>query len=331
MFTVAGLIGLVLIIVVVTNCVRRRRAKQFDKDTAEAAMAAIAASRRQNFDDYEYPGRGLSGAGYGEFSADTHGAYAQPALASGRDAYMMHNVNAGGGGYGARDEYAGVAGAAGIGAAVGAVAMQRARSRRSAGLHGQEDYGNAYDQTPYPAFSGPGAHPLQHMHDQPQSQGPRYQHDMMESTVLGGAVGAFVNRRPSQQPLAQTVDLARNKSQGSPGPNDEGPVGSPPQDESYASHYQTVGYSDVPKDPFRRNTLRPPPASANPHDVAYGGYDEPHHHTQGSDDERESAESVREDDDYAQPRVLKVGEPFHFYIIPVHLTFFIQVANADSD
>ena len=306
----------------VTNFVRRRRAKQFDKDTAEAAMAAAAASRHQNFDDYEYPGRDLSGPGYGGFSADT---YAQPAMASGRDAYIMHDVNAGGVGYGARDEYAGAAGAAGIGAAVGAVAMQRARSRRSAGLHGQEDYGNAYDQTPYPAFAGPGAHPLQQMHDQPKSQGSRYyQHDMMESTALGGAVGAFVNRRPSQPPLAQTVDLARNRSQGNPGPNDGGPAGSPPQDESYASHYQTVGYSDVPKDPFRRNTLRPPPASANPHDVAYGGYDEPPHHAQGSDDERESGESVREDDDYAQPRVLKVGEPFHFlhYSLSIWLVFY---------
>ena len=319
MFTVAGLVGVAVIVLVITSFLRRRRAKKFDKDTAQAAMEAAASSHR-NFDDYGYPGSDISGTGYGGFSAETHGTYGQPAMSHGRDAYMMHDVNGGGGGYGAGDEYAGVAGAAGIGAAVGAVAMQRARSRRSAGVHSQEDY-NGYDQTPYPAFAGPGAHLQQQVYDQPQSR------SMAESTALGGAVGPFVNRRPSQ-PHPQAVDLARNKSQGSSG---GGYLGNPPQDQrSYASHYQTVGYSDGrgegPEDPFRRNTLLPPPVSAlhNPHDAAYDGYDDLHQHVQGSDDEGPSAEermSIREDDDYEQPRVLKVSPPFNFRIILIHLTF----------
>lgn len=343
MFTVVGLIGLAVIILVVTSIIRRRRAKQFDKDTAEAAMEAAASSHHHNFDDYGYPGSDPSGTNYGGFSAESHGTYGQPAMSHGGDAYMMHDVGGGGGGgydgYGAAGEgyagTAGTAGAAGIGAAAGAAAMQRARSRRSAGAHGQEDYGYGYEQTPYPAFAGPGAHPQQEMYDQPQSQGLRYRRtpgqpdDMMESAALGGAVGAgagaIMNRRPSQ-PHVQAGDLARNKSQGSFGPIGEGLRGSPPQDESYASHYQAGGYSDghgqAPEDPFKRNTLPPPPESAlpNPHEAAYDGYDESHH-AGGSDEwrhEGQSAEgrmSMQDDDDYAQPRVLKVCLSLRVHII----------------
>jgi hypothetical protein len=73
------------------------------------------------------------------------------------------------------------AGAAGIGAAAGAVAMQRARSRReTAGFNtgggvgvGGELPGVYEDRTPYPAFAGPGLQPHE-AYDQSGVPGLRY-------------------------------------------------------------------------------------------------------------------------------------------------------------
>ncbi len=58
-FTVVGLIGLVLVIALGTNAIRRRRAKRFDADVA-AAAAEAAATSNYPFDDDD-----TRGGGYG--------------------------------------------------------------------------------------------------------------------------------------------------------------------------------------------------------------------------------------------------------------------------
>jgi hypothetical protein len=134
-FTVVRLVRLAVLITIVTICICRRRVEKFDRDVAEAAMQAAATSRSANFDDYGY---GSNGNPYTGYSTGSHGTYGQPAMSHGghSESYVMSDVGMGadvgwnaaagaGAGAGAGYEYA-AAGATGIGAVGGAVAMQRA-------------------------------------------------------------------------------------------------------------------------------------------------------------------------------------------------------------
>ncbi|KAF8518148.1 hypothetical protein BU17DRAFT_91272 [Hysterangium stoloniferum] len=60
-FSVVGIAGLIVAFILVTTCVRRRRARRFDRDVAEAAAQAAATSHVNpalDDDDYPYPDGG---------------------------------------------------------------------------------------------------------------------------------------------------------------------------------------------------------------------------------------------------------------------------------
>ncbi|CAL1703073.1 unnamed protein product [Somion occarium] len=261
-FTVVGIIALVIIFALITNAVRRRKAKKFDRDVAEAAAEAAAqAHGAPGFDiddDHEFAYRDPLGAqsNYTGYSGDSHGTYGQPPMAV-PESYNMSEMHA-------YDPYAaagvgsGVAGAAGVGAA----GVNRARSVT----------------TPYNAFAGPQVDPYapdpsaqpQGMYDiPPQTPGQnlRYRQrgtsggnelDLLDAAGLGGgaalAAGAAggLARGPSHH-LASTAmttspaSLARNKSLGSQtlGGSSSG------DHESYAAHYQPG---------FKAETYQPPAA-----------------------------------------------------------------------
>lgn len=70
MFTVVGLVVLVIATALVTNAIRRRRAQKFDRDVAEAAREAAAAAHASppdfhGFDDEDYVYGNSSGSGGG--------------------------------------------------------------------------------------------------------------------------------------------------------------------------------------------------------------------------------------------------------------------------
>ena len=237
------------------------------------------------------------------------------------------------------------AGAAGIGAAAGVAAMQRARSRRETNGGPAGDYSGYEERTPYPAFAGPGPQPYDHM----SVPGLRYRQspggpeaDLIDAAGLGVSVAAapaaapFINRHPSDR--TQHTDLSRNKSQGSLlGSVSEAPPYSsvsPPPGESYASHYQP-GYQPDPATPPQQSQqlhashasealsagdpfqTQPSPALANPHDpydaytddvVGDDGADVAGHGGAGqSATGEEGRMSFEDEEDYGmQPRVLKV-------------------------
>lgn len=77
MFSVVGIIAIVLIFILLTSFVRRRRARKFDREIDEAAAAA-AAAQAPDFDDFDYTSG--TGIGYGQYSETSHGTYNQPPL-----------------------------------------------------------------------------------------------------------------------------------------------------------------------------------------------------------------------------------------------------------
>ena len=75
---ISGVIGLVVLFVLVTTCLRRRRERKFDRDVAEAAAAAAAATADPFFEDEEERGgahwdprrASAQTAGYGKVSPE---------------------------------------------------------------------------------------------------------------------------------------------------------------------------------------------------------------------------------------------------------------------
>ena len=129
-FSVVGVVAIVLAFFLFTSYLRRRRAREFDREIDEAAAAA-ATARPPDFDDYDF---NSAGGGYGHHSETSHGTLSQPPL-SHDHARSVGDV------HGSYDPYAGAgavtgAGAAGIGA--------RGRSLRNGG-----------QQNPYGAFANP--------------------------------------------------------------------------------------------------------------------------------------------------------------------------------
>lgn len=225
-FTVVGLVALVLVVALATNAVRRRRAKKFDEEVA-AAAAEASKTPHYPFDDYD---------------DDLSGSLSQPPLAPlsgvGGESYNMSEYP-GPTGYG--HSYNPGAAAMGVGAA--GVGVNRAISRRD-NTAGYQDYNAGYqDYTnngqnmagfgaglnraatlrdpnappppdPFGAFAAP---PVQGPYDVP---GVRHRTstnrggvspDLLEAAGIAGAGGAYLNRDPSQSAAQQ---LNRKQSQG---------------------------------------------------------------------------------------------------------------------
>jgi hypothetical protein len=93
-FTVVGLVCLAILVALITNAIRRRRAQKFDRDVAEAAREAAAAAHASppnfhDFDDYGY------NADQSVYTDNTHGSYGQqPLQPSGYESYNMADLPA---------------------------------------------------------------------------------------------------------------------------------------------------------------------------------------------------------------------------------------------
>ncbi len=89
MFSVVGIIVLVLIFVLLTSFVRRRRARKFDREIDEAAAAA-ASAQIPDFGDFDYTSG--TGIGYAQYSETSHGTYNQPPLSHERSRNNLGDI-----------------------------------------------------------------------------------------------------------------------------------------------------------------------------------------------------------------------------------------------
>ncbi|KAH9056663.1 hypothetical protein EDB87DRAFT_1635670 [Lactarius vividus] len=195
-FSVVGVVAIVLVFFLLTSYLRRRRAREFDREIDEAAAAA-AAAQPPDFDDYDY---NSAAGGYGHYSETSHGTFSQPPLSHDQSA----NV------HGSYDAYAGAAGAgaAGIGA--------RGRSLRNGG-----------QQDPYGALANPPEQYEMYETGRTWQQGiPRggagvTNYDLLQAAGLASSDPYAVTRGPSTRSgLSQghsqsgASGLTRSQSQG---------------------------------------------------------------------------------------------------------------------
>ncbi|KIJ63442.1 hypothetical protein HYDPIDRAFT_168613 [Hydnomerulius pinastri MD-312] len=326
-FAVVGLIVVAILIALVTNAVRRRRAQKFDRDVAEAAAEA-AASSRSPFDDYG--GGGGDRGAYG-YSDSGHGTFQQPPMPHHNGSYGMSEMSQ-------HDPYA--AGAAGFAAA----AVDRSRSRKESepgapGIAGVGAGNLAREpsrRNPYHAFAGPGPQPHE-LQDSPGSlryrRGPANQ-DILEAAGLAGTgaaamaannanSGAFINRRPSEY-TQHTHQSGGGRSQGYGSSNDSYPTQLQPgyQADPYYPRTRSADPFAGQPTPAAYPQRSPSPGLPNPHDApsppatqnsghTFGEHEhEDDFHEGGSpaalrDDERMS---YQDDNDYSQgSRVLRVA------------------------
>lgn len=319
-FSVVGLVVLVIFIALVTNAVRRRRAKKFDRDVAEAAAEAAATSRSP-FDDY------TSGGGNGgyPYSDTTHGTFGQTPMGLPNDTYGMSEMSQ-------YDPYAAGAVSLAVGANVG-----RARSRvdsesRAPGIAGVGAGNLAREpsrKTPYHAFAGPGPQPHETMD---HSASMRYRRaEMLEAAGLAGTGvaatpsangGAYINRRPSQF-TQQTHGSMRSQGHPSnenyPLPLQPGYQSPPRNDTQFPDAYTTNA-------PYPQRLPSPGPGFPIPHDASSSPPSNSQNHLIEGDDFHDDAPpaplhemheddrmSYADDDDYGQHnRVLRVRVPISY-------------------
>ncbi|KAF4564966.1 hypothetical protein EYR36_002909 [Pleurotus pulmonarius] len=213
-FTVVGVVVLAVVFALITNAVRKRRARKFDREIADAAAEAAAAQAPAFLDDDDDDierraagyGRGGTSGGYGgngsKESYTGYDSYGQPNL--GYESYGMSEIptNASATGLVAS------AGAAGIGAS----ALARARSQRALEAQGLAP-GAGEAQTPYPAFVAPGGMQAQDQwyHNHPPQQSQQYQ---------PYAQPQYPSPPPSQQypPYTQSPPSSQHNHSQSPSP-----------------------------------------------------------------------------------------------------------------
>lgn len=326
-FSVVGIIALVLLFVLLTSFVRRRRARKFDREIDEAAAVA-AAAQAPDFDELDYTSG--TGIGYAQYSETSHGTYNQPPLSHERSRNNLGDIptsfdtlnNTGGPG----------AGAAGVGA--------RGRSLRS----GMQD--------PFGALSNP---PEQYEMTESRrswNQGSLRAgggtevttYDMLQAAGLSGSDPYAVTRAPSTRlanlPMQPGVSgLTRSQSQGTsmlpttaenyptptaapayPGGQDR-PY--PPEKARYSGLYTPAGDADVYSGYQDQPSVSldnphspglPAPRAQDEHEDVAEQY-EPSPFPHGS--EEPARASLADDEDYGyniRNRVLRVRRSF---IIPL--------------
>ena len=295
-----GLIGLGLLVALVTNSLRRRRARQFDKELQRATAEAAAASPPRFLEDDDddrynrggaYNGASAEGGYSGRTGAlsdvSSHGTYGQPPM----ETYGMREMGVGVGEvydpYGTASS-AGMAGAAGIGVA-------RARSMRSDERSG---YAAAFNEgsNPYPALAAPHPYGGQNPVDMynPTGPGRASPNDILEAAGLGSHVagaGALAQQTSngSLSRKASGYDPRGGYGYGSGSVHQRGPSGGYGQQGYYQGDgygnpsYQNVSPSSGPGQPYVYPTPPPqqsPQGYAPRHSVVtedamedvYGGY-----------------------------------------------------------
>ncbi|KAF5311440.1 hypothetical protein D9611_011542 [Ephemerocybe angulata] len=223
-FTAVGVVGLIILIVLISTGIRRRRAKKFDQEIAEAAREAAATQPPVFLDDddddyrsgpYGSTAYGAKGGPYSDVSS--HGTYNQPAMVP-PESFGMREMPPGSHGPAPGEVFdygAAAAGAAGIGVA-------RARSQNNGASYGQ---GLQEGGAPYAAFNMPpgptGSPPPPQYHYNKSSMGGSGAHglEVLEAAGMGAHVagaGAALARGPSQYQAQgdgyQQDGLTRKKS-----------------------------------------------------------------------------------------------------------------------
>jgi len=322
-FSVVGVVTIVLAFFLFTSYLRRRRAREFDREIDEAAAAA-AAARPPDFDDYDY---NSAGGGYAHHSETSHGTLSQAPLSHDQS----RNPD------GSYESYAGVgvsgaAGAAGVGA--------RGRSLRNGG-----------QQDPYGALANPPEQYEMHETGRAWQQGiPRSgtggvtNFDILQAAGLSSSDPYAVTRGASTrsglsygQTQSGTNGLQRNLSQGTstlpttveeypmpmPTPAPVYPVGQdtayvPNEKARYSASYAPGGGvstmpPDVEEDPYD-GYQEPSRTLDNPHSPGFAGprADEEQNAPAPYAQEREEAAraSFADDEDYGYTvgqRVLRVA------------------------
>ncbi|KAI0713959.1 hypothetical protein C8Q76DRAFT_473068 [Earliella scabrosa] len=215
-FTVVGLVAVVIIVAVITNAIRRRRAEKLDREIAEAAAEAAQSQPAFMDDDYYPDDRRPGGAGSGGgdvrsmttgYSDTTHGTFAQQPMGHG-ESYNMAELSPYD--YGAGAGVAGAAGAAGI----GAMGLNRARSM---GTGNQSQPYGAF-AAPQPAMPNPYDDPnaynaqQQNMHYRPRGGGAD---DLLDAAGLsGGAAAGYAAAHQAYGQPQNAANLGRNPSLG---------------------------------------------------------------------------------------------------------------------
>ena len=319
-----GLIGLVILIALITNAVRRRRAHAFDKELIAATQEAANTSANPHLlDDDEDPDRfksnysggygGGNNNGYntnGRYSDnDSHGTHNQPPM----EEAFMRDMSMGvpvGGIYnpfaGAGDPYAaGAAAVAGGAGAAGIGTLYRARSTDGPNTYAQER------ESPYPKFAIPP--------------------DTYNTGMIPRGQQPYSQQYPQQGPPSQDYPLLGRTKSGSTTQHSSTPVSSnyqqsfpmrtmsPPQN-SLVSSSSVVGPS-TPSPNLPQQQQQPYEAPvANPtakdgddgEDDAYGGYvvESPTAHAHATDPKESDDDDA--DDDVMPKRVLKVL--FYFFL-----------------
>ena len=325
-FSVVGIIVLVLIFVLLTSFVRRRRARKFDREIDEAAAAA-AAAQAPDFDDFDYTSG--TGIGYGPYSETSHGTYNQPPLSHERSRNNLVDIPTS---FDTQNN-TGNPGAAGIGA--------RGRSMRG----GMQD--------PFGALANP---PEQYEMNESRRSWNQGSHrgagtevttyDMLQAAGLSGSDPYAVTRAPSTRlanlPMQSGVSgLTRSQSQGTsalPTTAENYPMPTavpaypggqdtyPPEKARYSGSYRPAGdpdvyggYLDQPSSSMENpySPSLPAPRAQNEHeDVAEQYEPNPFPHAR----EDPARASLADDEDYGYHignRVLRVRRSFIVPLIDV--------------
>jgi hypothetical protein len=333
-FSVVGVCTVILAFFLFTSYLRRRRAREFDREIEEAAAVA-ATARPPDFDDYDY---GSAAGGYGHYSETSHGTLSQVPLS--HDQPRNDQSRSQEGSYAG----AGVSGAAGIGA--------RGRSVRNGG-----------QQDPYAALSNPPEQYEMHETGRSWQQGTPLvgpggtNFDILQAAGLSSSDPYAVTRGASTrtgltygQNQSGTSGLTRSQSQGTstlptttegysmpvpvptpapvyPGAQDTAYV--PNEKARYSASYAPGGGvstmpPDVDEDAYDGYQEQPSAALNNPHSPGFAvprageDADEEQNVRAPYSQEREEAArvSLADDEDYAYTvgqRVLRVRPVLAFF------------------
>ena len=310
-FSVVGVLVLILAVVLVTTCIRRRRRKQFDRDVDEAAREAAGAQPPIFLDDADdnnfrnkpaFTGYSDRSNAYTGYSDTTHGTYAQPPMMDqyNGESYGMQNVSS-------QQPYdtgfAGVgAGAGAAGAGIAGLGTRRARSQRRPDDNSTAGFGSSghhqgfgEDLSPYPAFVAPGAG----NHTNAYASDSRYPSNATDPYPAFIAPPPEAGSRRSQHAASGNFNDASTTAAASSQP-------------SYAERYQP-GYKGGDQLPPPSHAPAPVANSTRAASVydddAYGGYSS-HGHGSANDhrDGYGNSPSPRDsDNDDDMPRVLQVA------------------------
>jgi len=217
-FAAVGVVAAIILIALITQAIRRRRAKRFDDEVADAAAEAAAQAHAPDFtdDDYGYPEDRTKELGPYSDTA-SHGTFTQPPMQPGESYNMAELPHF--------DPYAVASGAPGepyaaAGAAGDPYSAAGAAGIGAAGLNRARSTGPGNMPTPYNAFAQPQAAvpQTQAYYDNPYGaaaaaqaqQGAPNQHgpsrsnagteasfDLLDAAGLGAAAGGNLNRNKS--------------------------------------------------------------------------------------------------------------------------------------